>query len=163
MHADVHGAASLIIRNYLANDNSSQTAIPELTLQQAAVFALCHSVSWDNNVINKVYWVNASQISKTTPQGEYLPSGSFMIRGKKNFLSPYRLEMGLGLLFEIENDPEKHVFERHRRDMNEEQWRFLIANGVLQPSASEKATNQFEELITEKVVEDEDYTVLSIE
>jgi hypothetical protein len=28
------------------------------------------------------------QVSKTAPTGEYLPTGSFMIRGKKNFLPP---------------------------------------------------------------------------
>lgn len=39
------------------------------------------------------------QVSKTAPSGEYLPTGSFMIRGKKNFLPPQPLVMGFGFLF----------------------------------------------------------------
>jgi len=30
-------------------------------------------------------------VSKTAPTGEYLPTGSFMIRGRKNFLPPHPL------------------------------------------------------------------------
>ena len=70
MHADVHGAATVIIRNYMSipSGQSIETcphcAVSLLSLQQAAVFSLCHSVSWDNNLINKVYWVNAQQVSR---------------------------------------------------------------------------------------------------
>jgi hypothetical protein len=35
-----------------------------------------------------------------------------MIRGKKNFLNPSRLEMGFGLLFKIDDDS----LERHQND-----------------------------------------------
>lgn len=41
------------------------------------------------------------QVSKTAPTGEYLTVGSFMVRGKKNFLPPNRLEMGLTFLFKL--------------------------------------------------------------
>lgn len=135
MHADVHGAATVVIRNYMSIP-ATGTAIPQycrisdVTLQQAAVFALCHSVSWDNNLVNKVYWVFDHQVSKTAPTGEYLPTGSFMIRGKKNYLAPYRLELGIGLLFEVEaEDAEKHRFERKRKDLTDEAWEQVIAEG----------------------------------
>lgn len=48
------------------------------------------------------WWVYDHQVSKSAPSGEYLPTGSFMIRGKKNFLNPPKLELGLGLLFKID-------------------------------------------------------------
>jgi hypothetical protein len=35
------------------------------------------------------------------PSGEYLTTGSFMIRGKKNFLAPHSLELGLAVLFAV--------------------------------------------------------------
>ena len=35
--------------------------------------------------------LRAPQVSKTAPTGEYLPTGSFMIRGRKNFLPPHPL------------------------------------------------------------------------
>jgi hypothetical protein len=41
------------------------------------------------------------QVSKTAPSGEYLPTGSFMVRGRKNFLPPHPLIMGLSLLFKL--------------------------------------------------------------
>ncbi len=46
-------------------------------------------------------WLVLVQVSKTAPSGEYLPTGSFMIRGKKNFLAPSRLELGFALLFKV--------------------------------------------------------------
>lgn len=159
MHADVHGAATVVIRNYMSIP-ATGTAIPQycrisdVTLQQAAVFALCHSVSWDNNLINKVYWVFDYQVSKTAPTGEYLPTGSFMIRGKKNYLAPYRLELGVGLLFEVEaEDAEKHRFERKRKDLTDEAWEQVIAEG----RPGEVADSEGE--VVEDDDDDEEFTV----
>ena len=45
------------------------------------------------------------QVSKAAPSGEYLPTGSFMIRGKKNFLPPHPLVMGLSFLFKLVSAP----------------------------------------------------------
>lgn len=50
-------------------------------------------------MVSEVYWVFAEQVSKTAPTGMSLPSGSFMIYGKKNFINPFKLELGFGLLF----------------------------------------------------------------
>ena len=41
------------------------------------------------------------QVSKSAPAGEFLPTGSFMIRGQKSFLPPARLVMGFGFLFRL--------------------------------------------------------------
>ena len=43
-------------------------------------------------------------MSKTAPSGEYLTAGSFMIRGKKNFLLPSQLVLGFGFLFKVDNN-----------------------------------------------------------
>jgi hypothetical protein len=54
-----------------------------------------------------------NQVSKAAPTGEYLPTGSFMIRGKKNFLPPQGLVMGLGFMFKLEESCiGRHVGER---------------------------------------------------
>lgn len=161
MHADVHGAATVIIRNYMSipAGQSIETyphcAVSLLSLQQAAVFSLCHSVSWDNNLINKVYWVNAQQVSKTAPTGEYLPTGSFMIRGKKNFMTPFRLEMGLCLLFQVaEESMSAHRYERRRRDLSNEEWDEVLAKGCV--SGVETAVDQ---LVEDDGIEDEEYSI----
>ena len=38
-------------------------------------------------------------MSKTPPSGEYVPTGSFIISGQKNFVSPSQLSLGFGVLF----------------------------------------------------------------
>ena len=55
-------------------------------------------------------------MSKTAPSGEFLTAGSFMIRGKKNFLLPSQLVLGFGFLFKLEDGSvERHKDERKVR------------------------------------------------
>lgn len=67
------------------------------------------------------WWVNSDQVSKTAPTGEYLTTGSFMIRGKKNYLPPCQLVMGLGFMFRLEESSiERHKDERKVRTLEED-------------------------------------------
>lgn len=67
------------------------------------------------------WWVNNDQVSKTAPTGEYLTTGSFMIRGKKNYLPPCQLVMGLGFMFRLEESSiERHKGERRIRTLDDE-------------------------------------------
>jgi hypothetical protein len=60
------------------------------------------------------------QVSKTAPTGEYLTVGSFMIRGKKNFLPPHPLVMGFSILFRLdESSLAAHLNERRVRGEDE--------------------------------------------
>ncbi|KAM5346556.1 hypothetical protein ACJ41O_009561 [Fusarium nematophilum] len=109
-HADLHGAASVIIKN---NPKTPDAPIPPATLSQAGSLAVCSSDAWDSKAGMSAWWVNADQVSKSAPTGEFLPTGSFMIRGKKNFLPPAQLLLGLGIMFKIsEESKAKHV--KHR-------------------------------------------------
>uniref|UniRef100_A0A1A8BUI8 Ribosome quality control complex subunit NEMF n=1 Tax=Nothobranchius kadleci TaxID=1051664 RepID=A0A1A8BUI8_NOTKA len=104
VHADLHGATSCVIKN------PSGDPIPPRTLTEAGTMAVCYSAAWDAKIITSAWWVHHHQVSKTAPTGEYLTTGSFMIRGKKNFLPPSYLIMGFGFLFKVD---EQCVF-RHR-------------------------------------------------
>uniref|UniRef100_A0A1A8KE20 Ribosome quality control complex subunit NEMF n=1 Tax=Nothobranchius kuhntae TaxID=321403 RepID=A0A1A8KE20_NOTKU len=104
VHADLHGATSCVIKN------PSGDPIPPRTLTEAGTMAVCYSAAWDAKIITSAWWVHHHQVSKTAPTGEYLATGSFMIRGKKNFLPPSYLIMGFGFLFKVD---EQCVF-RHR-------------------------------------------------
>uniref|UniRef100_A0A8B9LEM7 Ribosome quality control complex subunit NEMF n=1 Tax=Astyanax mexicanus TaxID=7994 RepID=A0A8B9LEM7_ASTMX len=84
--------------------------VPPRTLTEAGTMAVCYSAAWDAKVITSAWWVHHNQVSKTAPTGEYLTTGSFMIRGKKNFLPPSYLIMGFSFLFKVD---EQCVF-RHR-------------------------------------------------
>merc|ERR1712137_1381324 len=107
VHADIVGASSCVIKN------PSGKVVPPMTLEQAGTMAICRSAAWNAKVVTSAYWVYHHQVSKTAPTGEFLVTGSFMIRGKKNFLPPVQLVMGFGFIFRV--DPscvEKHLGER---------------------------------------------------
>ncbi|XP_075048742.1 ribosome quality control complex subunit NEMF [Mixophyes fleayi] len=96
VHADLHGATSCVIKNPKGDP------VPPRTLTEAGTMAVCYSAAWDARVITSAWWVHHNQVSKTAPTGEYLTTGSFMIRGKKNFLPPSYLMMGFGFLFKVD-------------------------------------------------------------
>lgn len=109
-HADSHGASSVIIKN---NPKTPDAPIPPATLSQAGSLTVCCSDAWDSKAGIGAWWVNADQVSKSAPTGEFLPTGSFMVRGKKNYLQPAQLLLGMGIMFKIsEESKAKHV--KHR-------------------------------------------------
>lgn len=89
-HCDIHGASSIVCKGR-----------KEATVAETAFMALCMSKCWDEKVIKDVFYVEPSQVSKTAPTGEYVTKGSFIIKGKKTILNPYRLEYGVGILFKL--------------------------------------------------------------
>nr|XP_020667671.1 nuclear export mediator factor NEMF [Pogona vitticeps] len=96
VHADIHGATSCIIKN------PTGEPVPPRTLMETGTMALCYSAAWDARIITSAWWVYHHQVSKTAPTGEYLTTGSFMVRGKKNFLPPSYLMMGFSFLFKVD-------------------------------------------------------------
>ena len=116
MHSEQHGAATCILKN------ESGMPVPSISLNEAAAFELCHSPAWDNKVLAQVYWVHANQVSKTPPTGMFIGTGSFIIRGKRNFLKPDRgLELGQTLMFCLhEESIANHIGERVPREDIEE-------------------------------------------
>ncbi|CAD6195070.1 unnamed protein product [Caenorhabditis auriculariae] len=116
VHADVRGASSVVIRNKAGGGD-----ITPKTLTEAAQMAVCYSNAWEANVSAAAWWVRHDQVSRTAPTGEYLPSGSFMIRGKKNFMPPSQLVMGFGLLFKLdEESAERHQLDQEKLKAEEE-------------------------------------------
>jgi predicted ribosome quality control (RQC) complex YloA/Tae2 family protein len=114
VHADIHGAASVVIRN---NPKTPDSPIPPSTLSQAGSLAVACSSAWDSKAGMSAWWVNADQVSKSAPTGEFLPAGSFMVRGKKNFLPPAVLLLGFGVVFKIsEESKARHVKYRIQDD-----------------------------------------------
>lgn len=123
-HTQIQGSAFTVVKN------PNEEEIGQSTINQAALATLCHSKSWSLKVINDVYWVYAHQVSKTAPSGLSMPSGSFMIYGKKNFIRPKRLEMGFGFLFKVDSDSAKnHADERKSRLAREAEEARLIEEG----------------------------------
>jgi len=120
LHADVHGAASCILRAKRQRDLKSGRTNPiplsNQALREAGNFTICRSSAWSSRMVTSAWWVESHQVSKTAPTGEYLTVGSFMIRGKKNFLPPSQLEMGLAVLFRLGDEDSILRHKDERRD-----------------------------------------------
>ena len=50
----------------------------------------------ESNITGRPYWVYQNQVSKTA-ESEYLSQGSFMVRGKRNYLQNQMLLMGAAI------------------------------------------------------------------
>ncbi|MCD6381054.1 MAG: NFACT family protein, partial [Candidatus Odinarchaeota archaeon] len=76
-HADVQGSPLVVLKGDAGKD----------TIEEAAQFTASFSKAWKMGWGNAdVYWVYGDQVSKTPPSGQYLKKGSFIIRGKRNFI-----------------------------------------------------------------------------
>lgn len=123
VHADMHGASSVIIKN---NPKTPDAPIPPSTLTQAGSLSVCSSNAWDSKAGMGAWWVHADQVSKSAPTGEYLPTGSFMIRGNKNILTPQPLIMGFGFMFKISEETKAHHVKHRLQEADDaETERFL--------------------------------------
>jgi len=89
-HADIPGSHFTVLKT---GQSASQQDIEE-----ASAFTVSNSKAWRMGVgaVN-AYYVEPHQVSKTPPSGEYLARGSFMIRGKKNYVKTSNLELGVGV------------------------------------------------------------------
>ncbi|CAH8457427.1 unnamed protein product [Schistosoma guineensis] len=126
VHADIHGASTVIIKaRHLTSeevDSSKHQDLlhqhslplpPPKTLLEAGNMAVVLSSAWQSHVLTRAWWVHHDQVSKTAPSGEYLTSGAFMIRGKKNYLPPCPFDYGFGIMFKLHEDSiAKHEGER---------------------------------------------------
>ncbi len=86
LHADIHGAPFVIVK--VNNEKVNN----EKTLREAAILAASYSSAWKIglNTVD-VYYVSGTQVKISAPSGEYLPSGSVYIEGKRNYIRNVRL------------------------------------------------------------------------
>lgn len=92
--------------------------------------AICYSAAWEAKVVTTAWWVYHHQVSKTAPTGEYLSQGSFMVRGKKNFLPPLYLTMGFGFMFRLDEDSIPRHAEDRKVSYVAHGYRFRKSKGV---------------------------------
>lgn len=104
LHADIIGAPLTFVKA------EGKTVTP-LAIREASEFAVAYSTGWKRGLASvDVYWVRANQVSKTAQSGEFLPKGSFVIRGSKNFMKNTELKIAIGVAFET--DKEGRVFAK---------------------------------------------------
>lgn len=155
VHADLAGASSVIVKNRRRLGTSTHAEIPRMTLEQAGTFAMCRSAAWESKIVTSAWWVRASQISKTTASGAYLPTGSFIIRGKKNFLDPAQLVMGLAFIFKVdEASAVRHKGEREVRGLDEEDKEEVVSEEVKRLKSTGILGNVVPEAASETVLDE---------
>jgi len=150
VHADLPGAAPVVIKN---NTATPDAPIPPTTLSQAGNLCVCSSNAWESKAVMSAWWVNADEVSKTAPTGEYLPAGGFSIKGKKNFLPPAQLLLGFAVMFQIsEESKAQHMKHRLRDDASD------TTHEVTTSAPAEKVRNEDhdDEDCSEKDTADED-------
>ncbi len=92
VHADLYGAPSTVIKY----DNID---ITENTIGEACQFASSMSRAWPAGISSgTAYWVYPSQVSKTPESGEFVSKGSWIIRGKRNYILNLPLELKISVI-----------------------------------------------------------------
>ncbi|MHA1768645.1 MAG: ribosome rescue protein RqcH [Candidatus Thorarchaeota archaeon] len=96
LHASIHGAPYTLVK---VPDKPPS----EITLEEAAQFAVTFSRAWqDGQSSGDAFWVNPEQVSFSPPSGEYLPAGSVMLYGTKNYIRRVPVELSVGVILEEE-------------------------------------------------------------
>lgn len=84
IHTDMAGSPFFIVKK----NSLESTEIDEKTIEEAAATTFLYSKAYKAGYSDaKVFWVKPEQVSKEAESGEYLQKGSFMIRGKTNYVN----------------------------------------------------------------------------
>jgi predicted ribosome quality control (RQC) complex YloA/Tae2 family protein len=92
-HAEVYGSPFFIIKNAI------KVSEMETTLQEVAQATVSFSRAWKDGLSSAdAYWVMPDQIKKGAPTGQYLPKGSFVIEGKRNYIKGSEIKLAVGIM-----------------------------------------------------------------
>ncbi|MER3407293.1 MAG: hypothetical protein C4292_00215 [Nitrososphaera sp.] len=94
-HAEVHGSPFFIVKN---GAGPAQAGGIEASLQQVAQATVAFSRAWKDGLSSAdAYWVTPDQIKKGAPTGQFLPKGSFVIEGKRNYIKGVVVRLAAGV------------------------------------------------------------------
>lgn len=94
-HAEVHGSPFFIVKNAAA---PAQAGAIEPSLQQVAQATVGFSRAWKDGLSSAdAYWVMPDQIKKGAPTGQFLPKGSFVIEGRRNYIKGVVVRLAIGV------------------------------------------------------------------
>jgi predicted ribosome quality control (RQC) complex YloA/Tae2 family protein len=97
-HAEVHGSPFFIIKNAAAFAATQEGTINS-SLHQVAQATISFSRAWKDGLSSAdAYWVMPEQVKKGAPTGQFLPKGSFVIEGKRNYLKGVELRLAIGIM-----------------------------------------------------------------
>jgi predicted ribosome quality control (RQC) complex YloA/Tae2 family protein len=95
-HAEVHGSPFFIIKNAAAFIKEGKI---DSSLQQVAQATISFSRAWRDGLSSAdAYWVMPEQLKKGAPTGQFLPKGSFVIEGKRNYFKGVEIRLAIGIV-----------------------------------------------------------------
>jgi predicted ribosome quality control (RQC) complex YloA/Tae2 family protein len=98
-HAEVHGSPFFIIKNAAAFATTKEESI-DSSLHQVAQATISFSRAWKDGLSSAdAYWVLPQQVKRGAPTGQFLPKGSFVIEGKRNYLKGVELRLAVGIMY----------------------------------------------------------------
>ena len=90
-HAEIFGSPFFILKDSAAASPSS--------LNEVAHATVCFSRAWRGQVYGMgAFWVSPEQVKKAAPSGQFLPRGSFIIDGQRNFVKISSLRLAVGII-----------------------------------------------------------------
>jgi predicted ribosome quality control (RQC) complex YloA/Tae2 family protein len=91
-HAEVQGAPFVVVK-------TGDRQPSEQTFEEASEFAAARSRGWREGFASvDVFWVKPVQLAKGGPSGQYVPRGSFVVSGKRNWRRNVPLRTAVGVL-----------------------------------------------------------------
>jgi len=92
LHADLHGAASVVVKR-----PDPPLGVGEATIREAAQWAVAFSKAWRAGLASaRAFWASPDQVSKGASSGEFVPRGAWVVRGTKHFVEDVPLELAVG-------------------------------------------------------------------
>jgi len=93
-HAEIHGSPFFLVKNVNNQEKQDSSYVEE-----AAQATVSFSRAWKDGLSSgDAYWVFPNQVKKGAPTGQFLPKGSFVIEGKRNFCRGIELKLSIGLV-----------------------------------------------------------------
>ena len=93
VHADLHGAASVILKH----PAPGEAAVTEASLREAGQWAVVFSKAWRAGLASaEAFWVEHDQVSKSGTSGEFVARGAWAIHGSKHVMRDLPTEVAIG-------------------------------------------------------------------
>jgi predicted ribosome quality control (RQC) complex YloA/Tae2 family protein len=92
-HAEIHGSPFFILKNSHSLDNIDRS------LQEVGQATVSFSRAWKDGLYGgDAYWVTPAQVKRGAPTGQFLPKGSFVIEGKRNYVKGLEIQLAIGII-----------------------------------------------------------------
>ncbi|HVD21090.1 MAG TPA: NFACT RNA binding domain-containing protein, partial [Nitrososphaera sp.] len=163
-HAEVHGSPFFIIKNAAASFAATQEGTINSSLHQVAQATISFSRAWKDGLSSAdAYWVIPEQVKKGAPTGQFLPKGSFVIEGKRNYLKGVELRLAIGIM-QMNNKRETLLCGPEEAIKKRSLFYAVLLQGGLDPmNAAKKIKSEFVKIAEDNIKIEESIKHISLD